>query len=256
MTKDNVDMIKEQFGREAKKYVTSQVHSNKEDLDFVRNFVAPQKSWRILDIATGSGHLALTLAPYVQEVIASDITQQMLDQTDEQASLRKIGNIETRIVDAHMIDNESNDFDLVSSRIAPHHFHNIDKAIEEMIRVTKSSGYIFIQDTISPENIEAGDYFNLIEKLRDPSHIKDLTPSEWIKKFVARGCELIKFERRTKVWPLQWWMDRMSTSPENQRKIRSLLENEAESYSQFVQIDKKDDWEIRPFNGYFLFKKS
>ena len=139
--------IKEQFGREAVKYVNSPVHANPEDLKFILKFIEPKRKWLVLDIATGGGHLALTLSPKVSKVFSTDLTEQMLDQVTKQAKEKKINNLETKQEDVHNLSFKSDTFDLVCSRIAPHHFHNVNKALEEMSRVTKRDGYIFIQDT-------------------------------------------------------------------------------------------------------------
>ena len=43
-------LVKEQFGREAEKYVTSPVHKNPEDLKFIQGFIKPLPTWTVLDI--------------------------------------------------------------------------------------------------------------------------------------------------------------------------------------------------------------
>ncbi|WP_240504444.1 hypothetical protein [Bacillus sp. 005/A4HT-01/001] len=57
--------VVEQFGRNAKKYVASQTHAKGADLDLIVEWTAPKESWIVLDIATGGGHPAKALAPYV-----------------------------------------------------------------------------------------------------------------------------------------------------------------------------------------------
>ncbi|MFV2014780.1 MAG: class I SAM-dependent methyltransferase [Candidatus Heimdallarchaeota archaeon] len=264
-----IELNKSQFGREAAKYVTSRIHSNQEDLNFVLKIINPQDYWECLDIATGAGHLAHIIAQSTKHVIASDITPQMLNETAKLAEDKKISNISFEEIDVHSIPYEDNKFDLVTSRIAPHHFYDISLAISEMIRVTKPGGFVFIEDTVAPENVIAGKLFNKIEILRDPSHKNDLSESEWKNIFTSNDCEIVSITKREKEWPLKWWTERMSTPSNNVEKIIHLLENNhyqfkdeigiiqlTKDYDQNWPLDRKiESWKLIPNNIYLLARK-
>ena len=81
--------------------------------------------WRVLDVATGAGHTAFTFAPHVKVVHATDITPQMLAVTTEQAQTRGLSNIVVEHADAEALPYEDGRFDLVTCRIAPHHFGDV-----------------------------------------------------------------------------------------------------------------------------------
>lgn len=49
--------------------------------DLIVEWTAPKESWIVLDIATGGGHTAKALAPYVNQVFATDLTKEMLSHT-------------------------------------------------------------------------------------------------------------------------------------------------------------------------------
>ena len=81
MTKDtNTALIRSQFGVAASDYATSEVHAKGESLARIVELAAPQHPWRALDVATGAGHMAAAFAPHVANVVASDITDEMLAQ--------------------------------------------------------------------------------------------------------------------------------------------------------------------------------
>lgn len=232
--------------------------------------MTPQDYWECLDIATGAGHLAHIIAQNTKHVIASDITSQMLNEAAKLAKEKSIENIEFVEFDVHSIPYEENKFDLVMSRIAPHHFYDISLAISEMVRVTKPDGFIFIEDTVSPNNIAAGDLFNKIEILRDPSHKNDLTKEEWTNYFLQSNCEVVKLDKRKKEWPLKWWTERMSTPLKNVEEIINLLEANYREFKDDIGIifnsddyknketveEKIESWEITPNNIYLLVKKN
>ena len=71
--------VRSQFGAAASAYTTSAGHSDPILLRRVVELAQPRPSDRALDIATGAGHTALALAPHVAEVVAFDLTQQMLE---------------------------------------------------------------------------------------------------------------------------------------------------------------------------------
>ena len=66
------------------------MHAKGESLARLVALVAPQSSWRLLDVATGAGHTALAFAPHVAKVIASDITDQMLAEARKLAAERGV----------------------------------------------------------------------------------------------------------------------------------------------------------------------
>ena len=256
-----------QFGREAKKYVDSSIHSSSGDLKFIAEFIGPKHNWKVLDIATGAGHLALALAPHVSKVIASDITSEMLEEADKLCQQRGITNFRTKKIDVHTIPYQDEEFDLVTSRIAPHHFIDIEQAISEMVRICKPRGFIFIEDTIAPHDNIAAEIFNRIELLRDPSHIRDLSFEEWIKLLEKNKCMIIKHETKQKDWELKWWTERMSTPRANVEKIIEILNVNYEKYKDIIHIKREPGfdqvnldkkilaWSLHPYNGYFLAQK-
>lgn len=251
------ELVKSQFGREAEKYVTSQVHNNPEDLEFILEFINPDSSWKALDIATGGGHLAYTLSSKVAEIYATDLTEQMLDQVKIQIKERKINNLKTQLEDVHKLSFPDESFDLVCSRLAPHHFHDIHKAFQEIKRVTKKGGFVFIQDTLGPQKPDAQKFFNKIEKMRDPSHVHDLSESEWVDLFRNTGLKLLKQDKREKSWPFLWWTERMSTPADTVIEIKNLLEENKKKFRYSIRLDhdEKDVFIIRPFNIYLLAQK-
>ena len=132
----------------------------------------------MLDVATGGGHVAYTFAPHVARVWATDITQEMLDQVKAEASNRELGNVRTTYAKAEALPFEDASFDLVTCRIAPHHFNSIPQFLAEVHRVLKSGALLALVDNVVPPG-SVGDYVNAFERLRDPSHLRAWTMQEW-----------------------------------------------------------------------------
>src|SRR5512142_1369379 len=171
-------LVQEQFGRNAAGYLTSKPHAQGKSLDRLIALTKPQPDWRVLDVATGGGHVAYTFAPHVARVWATDITQEMLDMVKAEAHKRGLANIRMAHAKAEALPFEDASFDLVTCRIAPHHFDSIPEFLSEVHRVLKPSGVFAVVDNVVPQG-SVGDYVNAFERFRDPSHLRAWTMDEW-----------------------------------------------------------------------------
>ena len=83
-------LVQEQFGRNAAGYLTSKPHAQGKSLDRLIALTKPQPDWRVLDVATGGGHVAYAFAPHVARVWATDITAEMIDLVRGEAARRAL----------------------------------------------------------------------------------------------------------------------------------------------------------------------
>ena len=130
--------------------------------------VAPKGHELVLDVATGTGHNALSFAPHVRQVIGLDLTAAMLAEACGLAQQRAMSNVCFFQGDSECLPFANNSFDVVTCRVAPHHFPDVASAMREMARVCHAEGCIAIVDNITPEDAEACAYINAWETLRDP----------------------------------------------------------------------------------------
>src|SRR2546426_10530938 len=119
---DLKDRVQAQFGAAAEAYVTSDVHARGESLGILLAEVQPQAHWEALDVATGAGHCALAFAARVRRVVALDLTGPMLETAARLAAERGLANLETRTGDAEALPFPESAFDVVTCRLAFHHF--------------------------------------------------------------------------------------------------------------------------------------
>lgn len=226
---DSKDLVKQQYGAHAQAYVTSAVHAKGESLKRLVELVQPQKDWQVLDISTGGGHTALTFAPYVREVIASDLTAEMLAAAEKFIQSQGVTNVRFEIADAEKLPFEDNEFDLVTNRIALHHYPNARQAIFEMIRVCKTGGLIgFTDNIVPPDKVTAG-HVNHWEKLRDPSHNWEYPTPRLEAMFTEAGTTVLTSESLEKEMEFDPWADRMGASSELKAELRRWIANVPES---------------------------
>lgn len=203
----NKTLSQEQFGKHSAHYLTSTPHATGKSLQRLVDLTAPQKSWRVLDIATGGGHVAYSFAAHVARVWATDITQEMLDMVKLEAAKRGLDNLRTTYAKAEALPFEDESFDLVTCRIAPHHFDSIPDYLAEAHRVLKAGGTLAVVDNVVPAG-PVGDYVNAFERLRDPSHLRAWTMEEWRDAIKAAGFVIGHEEQMFKKMEFKSWAAR------------------------------------------------
>ena len=247
-------LVQEQFGKTAAHYLTSKPHAKGKSLERLVELTSPQKNWRVLDIATGGGHLAYTFAPHVERVWATDITQEMLDQVKAEAQKRGLTNIRTTYAKAEALPFEDASFDLVSCRIAPHHFDSIPEFLAEVHRVLKPGGVFALVDNVVPPG-SVGDYVNAFERFRDPSHLRAWTMDEWRDALKAAGLKATHEEQIYKTMEFKSWAQRYDETMK--RLLRSMLSQVTPDVKQTLDPQGSgDDFTFRLCEGLFIAKRT
>ena len=213
-------LVQEQFGKTAASYLTSAPHAKGASLERLVALTSPQKNWRALDVATGGGHVAYTFAPHVERMWATDITQEMLDMVGAEAQKRGLANVRTAHAKAEALPFEDASFDLVTCRIAPHHFDSIPDFLGEVQRVLKPGGLLALVDNVVPPG-SAGDYVNAFERFRDPSHLRAWTMEEWREALAKAGLKLTHEEQIYKTMEFKSWAARHDATM--QALLRAML---------------------------------
>ena len=107
----------------------------------------------ILDVATGTGEPALTIATLVKngKVVGTDLSESMLLVADEKAAERNITNFETVCCDVSELKFDDNSFDIITCRLGFMFFPDIQMALYEMLRVLKPGGQIVVSVWGNPD---------------------------------------------------------------------------------------------------------
>jgi ubiquinone/menaquinone biosynthesis C-methylase UbiE len=157
---DRKRIVVEQFGKKAREYVESRDHALGPDLQRIIDWAQPERNWRVLDVATGGGHVARTLYPHVGLVVATDLTWLMLKAARDANLKAGADGIIYLMADAENLPFLDETFEMVTCRIAPHHFTDKGAFIREVSRTLKSNGIFIMIDNVIPNDPELGTMMN------------------------------------------------------------------------------------------------
>jgi len=221
------EVIRQEFSKQASSFGNAGLTlSSQEILKWVIESLLLDKNMRVLDVAAGTGHLSRAIAPHVKEVVAIDITPEMLEEARKEAASEGLNNIQVNEGNAEKLPYENGSFDLVVSRLAIHHFENPILPLREMHRVCKPNHTIGVVDLLSPEEDEIAQVYNRLEKLRDPSHAVALARSQMLKIFDNAGFTVDSIETRDVVVDFQRWVQMTKVAEETVTTIHTELLND------------------------------
>ena len=209
-----------QFDRQSDRYGKSHILADTSDVAAALAGVAMPAGGTALDVATGGGHTALYLARQGWRVTAGDIAPRMLENARrlaEEAGHR----IETRLFPAEALPFADRSLDLVTVRVAPHHFSSPEKFVTEVARVLRPGGHFLLIDGSVPDNdAETEAWLHRVEKWRDPSHGRFLSRVVWEGLVRASGLSLVRAQLTPLKQPdLQWYFETAATPTENRRLV-------------------------------------
>lgn len=232
---EHLDLVRQQFGANAANYASSPVHAKGASLTRLVEALRPEPGWRALDIATAAGHTAFALAPHVAEVVASDITPEMLAVARDGATERALANIRFEQADAEALPFDDGSFDTVTCRIAPHHFARPEAFVAEAARVLRPGGLFGLVDNVVPDDTVAADFANRWEQRRDPSHVRCLSLDEWLGLVTGAGLEVRHAELLAKRMVFSTWADNMAVAPALRAELLRELETAPEPAADFLR---------------------
>ena len=184
----------------------SPTHREGPDLDLLVEWCEPGHDVKVLDVATGGGHVARRLREEGCTVVTVDPAPGMKADV---------------VAPADHLPFEDGSFDVVTCRIAPHHFPDIRAAVHEMARVTNR--LLVIED-----NLFRGDNVEEAERLRDPTHVRCYSEDEWRELVTDAGFEVEQVEHFDRRQSVGAWLERVDTPPEAAARVRELLADRIE----------------------------
>lgn len=119
---------------------------------------------RALDVATGTGDLALELARLVQpggEVLGVDFSEQMLARACAKAARRDGGGLRFENADAMNLPYPDDSFDAATVGFGARNFSDLSRGLAEMARVVRPGGRVVVLEITAPQRLPLSAFYAL-----------------------------------------------------------------------------------------------
>ncbi len=236
--------VEQRFSPVAANYSTSAVHAQGADLAVMVEMARLTGDERVLDAGCGAGHTALAFAPHVRHVTALDLSLPMLGQVEKLAVERGLTNITTRQGDVEQIPFPDASFDLIVSRYSAHHWPRPQDALAEFHRLLRPGGRLLLDDVVGFDAPALDTFLQAIELLRDPSHVRDHSPAQWLAMLAAAGFA----GKVAHTWDIflgfESWHTRIATPDLHVAMLRSLFAGAAPEVRAALKVHENNDFTI------------
>ncbi|MEM3622988.1 MAG: class I SAM-dependent methyltransferase [Candidatus Bathyarchaeia archaeon] len=162
-------------------------YADKRAYDFVLkvldDVIKMDKSAKILDVGCGPGKWSRFFAKKFDSVTAIDLSSKMVRLAEENARKRSVYNVDFCVMDVSKLNFSDEAYDFVNCVTVLQHMHDDEcwrMAIREIVRVTKSGGYMLLFET-APN-------LAVIKRTR---HLKIRTMQQYIEEFKNAGASLV-----------------------------------------------------------------
>lgn len=237
MSQDHDNLTASQFGAHARAYVESAVHAGGADLVALTALAGKMRPACALDLGTGGGHVAYALAPVCGEVVAVDLSPDMLAAVASEAVRRGFDNVATAQASAQSLPFPDARFDLLASRFSAHHWRDVVAALREARRVLKPGAPAAFIDIVSDGAAAIDTHLQAVELLRDLSHVRDYSVAEWRRMLeqASFGVEAVE------TWRLRMdfaaWTGRIGTPAPLAEAVRMLQRGASSDIRDYFQIE-------------------
>ena len=194
-----------------------------------------------LDAGSGPGFVAHALAESVRVAVGIDLSLEMARLASRRAAERSIKSFHATTGDLRTMPFRDDTIDLVVSRYAMHHCAEVEVALVEMRRVCRQGGRVVVCDTAAPENPDVARRMNEIEKTRDPSHVQNLSHSEWTRSLEKCGFTVDAAERSRVNLEFYDWVERAATPTSSVTELRRTFESPRDDIREAFQIRNEGD---------------
>jgi SAM-dependent methyltransferase len=244
LTQSHQNFVAGQYAPRAADYVTSAVHAAGADLDQVEEAMKGRAGARVLDLGCGGGHVSYRMAPHVGQVVAVDVTADMLAEVRRNAAERGLANIVTEQAAAERLPFADGSFDAVACRFTAHHWADFEAGLREAGRVARPGAPAIFIDVVASPVAVLDSHLQAVELLRDVSHVRDYSVAEWLAALGRAGFAVNGLTRRTLRMDFPVWIARTRTPALHAQAIRALQEAASDQVRRHFAIEADGSFTI------------
>ncbi len=234
---DRSDVTRRHWEPLASAYLASPTHATGEDLDTMLRFADPKRDEVALDLGCGVGHATRRLAPRVRLAVGADATIGMLNGARTLLAREGVTNALLVVTAAEQLPFLDGSFDVVTCRLAAHHFMDAGAAFREVHRLLRPGGRFVLSDNYAPDDEALDRFINTLETVRDPTHVRSQTLGGWRDLIEQSGFDVTDESRGTIRIEIEPWLARARTPEPAASRAREMLRTAAKPTVDTFGID-------------------
>jgi ubiquinone/menaquinone biosynthesis C-methylase UbiE len=254
----NTSASSQRFDKIATNFATSEVHMMSPTIKRLHELLQGETTDSVCDIACGAGHLALSFSGKAKRIVCVDPAPNMLAAVSRMAGERGVA-VETVQSPSEILPFDDTTFDVVVSRLAPHHFQDIQQSVNEMSRVARRGGVVAVIDLEGDPDSTVDDFNHELEVLHDPTHFRSHTAAAWRIFFETAGLTVETLERqmseRPTGVPIKRWCEIASSGEAAERDIRNRLEQAPAAHLEALGIRREGSEFLMPIRTVLVLAR-
>jgi ubiquinone/menaquinone biosynthesis C-methylase UbiE len=235
----------EQFNEGAEHFDSWSVTKDQRMLQGLADFCELSAEDDLLDVACGTGALALHGARLVRSVTGVDISEGMIAVARRNAAERGLANTSFECRNVEQLGLESDRFSVIVSRSAFHHMARYQGVFAGMVRCCRPGGILCVQDVMAYDDEKKDRYFEEMERLIDRSHHMTYGKREFFDLFKDNGVKVTGLFVSESLLDFHDYVDHVAQTEDSRAEIDRLLATglaAADIATEFTERDGRLMW--------------
>jgi len=232
------------FDRLAHCFATSEVHRSSPTIRLLHEVLGSARQDAVCDIACGAGPVVLSFRGRASRLVGVDPSPSMLEELQEAGRAHGVA-VEAVPGFAEDVPLDDALFDVVTSRLAPHHFSDIGQAVREMARLARPGGHVAVIDLAGHDDDDVDAFNHHLHVLHDPTHVRSYRGREWESFFTDAGLEIVAVHQNQRESPdgvsVERWCQIADSGPDAEEQIRSALRSAPPRILEALAIEQRGD---------------
>jgi broad specificity phosphatase PhoE/ubiquinone/menaquinone biosynthesis C-methylase UbiE len=220
----NAAAILKHFQRVASVPLSEVAYPGERELrDFVR-LADPRGDEQVLDVATGTGSVALAFAPHVASVLGVDLSPAMLERAEAVRSARRLANVHFRLGEIGVLPLQEASYDIITCHNLLHYASDLSDLFALLRRLLTAEGRLLVDEPLGSDDPVKRATLNAIALRRDPGVTQIWNAGEIEAALNAAGLRIIKSERYSLNRELDEWLSRAAADEATRNSVKLMFE--------------------------------